>query len=244
MGKTGTSALASLFPGVACGHEPEAEALIEAILDYEAGRSGWPRLVEAVVARDARLGLEIDVSNLNVFILDLLVKLAPDARFVLTVRDPWSWLDSIVNHYASRPPTSRWRAFAEHRFGAGDAAHPPEERVLAELGLHPLGGYLGYWRAHLEKALATVPAERLLVVPTDRIVAEAERIATFGGFAAANVDRTRLREYRNPAKQPIVQGVPKDHLDALVRLHCDPLAERLFPAIRSAEDAGLRPTRG
>jgi hypothetical protein len=77
------------------------------------------------------------------------------------------------------------------------------------------------------------------VVRTERIAAEAERIAEFGGLAAVHVDRTRIHEYRNPAKQPILQRIPRAHLDAQVRTHCEPLVSRFFPEIRSAPDAGI-----
>lgn len=241
MGKTGTNALASLFTGVLADHEPEADRLIEALLDYERGRSDWRALRDFVVDRDRRLGLTVDVSNLNVFLVDLLLELDPGAKFVLTIRDPWSWLDSIVNHYLRRPPTEQWRAFADHRFGRSGDPHPAEETALADAGPYPLAGYLGYWRAHMAKALDTVPADRLLVVRTERIVAEAARIAEFGGLPAARVDRSAIHEYRNPAKRPILQEISREHLDEQVRLHCEPLLSQFFPECRGAADAVADP---
>ena len=126
MGKTGTNVLASMFAGVPAAHEPEAGDVIETLLDYEAGRRDWRALRNFVVDRDRRLGLAVDVSNLNIFLVDLLLELDPQARFVLTIRDPWSWLDSIVNQYLRREPTAQWRAVADHRFGSDRDAHPPE----------------------------------------------------------------------------------------------------------------------
>lgn len=229
-GKTGTNALASLFTGVPAAHEAEAETVIDAVLEYEAGRSDWRRLRDVAAARDERLGLAVDVSNVNIFLVDLLVAMDPDARFVLTIRDPRSWLDSILNHYLRHPPTARWRAFAEHRFSSGRPGHPPEERGLADLGLHPIGGHLDYWRSHLEKAIEAVPADRLLIVATDRIAAEAARIAAFAGLPADAADPARVREYRNPAKRPILERIPRDHLDSEVRRHCGAMLARFFPA--------------
>jgi hypothetical protein len=238
-GKTGTNVLASMFTGIPASHEPEAASVIEAILGYESGRIDWRDLRDFVAERDRRLGLAIDVSNLNIFLIDFLLQMAPGAVFVLTVRDPYSWLDSILNHYLSRPPIAEWRDLAGHRFAHGRLTHPPEERVLFENGLFPLAGYLSYWRAHIEKAFATVPPERLLVVRTDRIADEAERIALFAGFPATVVDRSRIHEYRNLHKQPILQRIPRRHLVEQVRRHCEPFASRLFPEIEFPEDAGF-----
>lgn len=239
LGKTGTNALASVFTGVPAAHEAEAETVIDAVLEYDAGRSDWRRLRDVVVARDGRLGLAVDVSNVNIFLVDLLVALAPDARFVLTIRDPWSWLDSIMNHYLRRPPTARWKAFAERRFGLDGAAHPAEERALRELGLHPLAGYLSYWREHIRKALDTVPAGRLLVIRTERIAPEAERVAEFAGIANEHVDRSAIREYRNPQRLDLLPRIPRDHLESQVRRHCEPLLGHLFPDRCTPEGAGI-----
>lgn len=238
-GKTGTNVLASMFTGLAAAHEAEAAAVIGAVLGYEAGRIDWRCLRDFIAERDRRLGLAVDVSNLNIFLVDILVGMAPDAAFVLTVRDPYSWLDSILNHYLRRPPTDVWRDFAEHRFAPEHRSYPPEESGLVEAGLFPLAGYLSYWRAHIDKAFTAVPADRLLVVRTDRIAVEAERVAEVAGFSAAHVDRSRINEYRNPDKRPILDRIPRGHLVEQVRRHCEPLASRLFPEIRSPEDAGV-----
>ena len=229
MGKTGTHALASLFAPVRAAHEAEAARAIDLILAYEAGTADWRDMRRFVLDRDQRLGLTVDVSNLNLFFVDVWLAVAPDTRFVLTVREPRSWLDSILNHYLCRPPTDAWRAFAARRFGHDDAPHPAEEQVLADAGLHPLDGYLSYWRTHMEKALGTVPAERLLVVPFDRIATEAARIATFAGLSAADIDPSRINEYRNPAKRPILDQIPSSHVESCIRRWCGPFMGMFAP---------------
>ncbi len=238
LGKTGTNVLASIFTGLSAAHEPEAPKVIESILGYDSGRIDWRYLRDFVAARDRRLGLAVDVSNLNVFLLDLLVQMAPRAVFVLTIRDPYSWLDSILNHYLCRPPNASWRDFAMYRFGLEHQLHPPEERALADSGLFSLAGYLSYWRAHIDKALVAVPAERLLVVRTEQIASEAERIALFAGFPDSVVDRSRIQEYRNYDRRPILQSIPRCHLIEQVRMHCEPIASRFFPEIGFSEDEG------
>lgn len=236
-GKTGTNVLASIFTELPTAHEPEAAALITTILKYTAGRVDWRCLRDLIAERDRRLGLTVDVSNLNVFLLDLLVEMAPDAVFVLTIRDPYSWLDSMLNHYLRHTPSDLWKDFSIYRFTREPKLHPPEESVLAENGLFSLAGYLSYWRAHIEKVLAAVPTERLYIVRTDRIASEANNIAKFAGFPTTVVDRSRVHEYRNPDKLPILQRIPQKHLEEQVRMHCEPLASRLFPETGSLADA-------
>jgi len=238
-GKSGTNALASLFTGVPTAHEAEPEPVIHAVLDYAAGRSDWRSLQTLVLERDRRLALSVDISNLNIFLVDLLCQVSPDSRFILTIRDCYSWLDSLLNHYLRIPPTAAWRAFADWRFQRGQFSYPAAEQILEEKGLYTLAGYLSYWTAHVSKALAAVPAERLLIVRTDQIVDRALEIATFGGFGRAQLTSGDIHEYRNPLKQRIVQEISVAHLQKQVHIHCGPLMERFFPEIGSPADAGL-----
>jgi len=76
---------------------------------------------------------------------------------------------------------------------------------------NPLAGCLGSWRAHLDKVLDTVPADRLLVVRTERLAAEAGRIAEFGGLAAAHVDRVGMVVvYDSLARQHVIRPLTHD----------------------------------
>jgi hypothetical protein len=238
-GKSGTHALASLFTGIAAAHEPETDPLIGTVLDHVSGRCGWEAIDALARDRDARLGLVVDVSNINIFLVDLLVRIAPDARFVLTIRDPYSWLDSLLNHYLRVTPTAAWRAFADYRFRPDDFPHPPAERILEHSGLYPLAGYLGYWNAHLSKAIEAVPPDRLLIVRTNDIAARASEIASFAGLDEGTVDSSRIDEFRNPHKSRIIEEIPSEHVQEQVERHCGPLMRRFFPEIRSPTDAGL-----
>jgi hypothetical protein len=239
MGKSGTHALASLFKGIAVAHEPEAEPLIRTILDHVSGHCGWEALDALVRDRDARLNLVVDVSNVNIFIVDLLMRIDPDARFVLTIRDCYSWLNSFLNHYLRVNPTATWRAFAEYRFRKDDAAYPPAEHILEKNGLYQLEGYLGYWHAHLSKAIEAVPPSRLFVVRVNEIGVRASEIAAFAGFDVGTVDPSRINEFRNPKKCRIIEEIPRAHLLEQVDRHCRSLMQQFFPEIRTPMDAGV-----
>ena len=63
------------------------------------------------------------------------------------------------------------------RFGNHGATWRKPEEVLRRHGLYQLDGYLGYWKRHNTTVLDSVPADRLLVVRTDRITQEAFRVA-------------------------------------------------------------------
>ena len=141
--------------------------------------------------------------------------------------------------HRSASPTAAWRAFADWRFQRGQFSYPAAEQILEQKGLYTLEGYLSYWNAHVSKALAAVPADRLLIVRTDQIVDRALEIAAFGGFGPAHVVAEGIHEYRNPHKQRIVPEIPVAHLQEQVNAHCGALMQRFFPEIHSPADAGL-----
>ena len=136
-----------------------------------------------LVARDREMALEIDSSWFHGSIVDLLVSEFPNARFVLTIRDCYSWLNSefkrVLHTPSQQPQRVKMRAFV---YNGVATTHAPEERVLKEAGLYPVDNYLARWAAHNEKVLATVPRERLLVVRTQEIRARANEIADFAGL--------------------------------------------------------------
>src|SRR5436190_16002112 len=97
-GKSGTHSVAEMFSrNVRAQHEPEALELIDKILDRHFGRITEAEWTEWLRARDRRLALEVDSSHLNLDLLDFLLHEFPDARFLLTIRDCYSWLNSMFN---------------------------------------------------------------------------------------------------------------------------------------------------
>src|SRR5690242_8561408 len=182
--KSGTHSIASMFSrNVRKGHEKEALEFIAAFFRWHEGRMTEREYRDWLAARDRELALEIESSWLHGLIVDLLVSEFPQARFVLTIRDCYSWLNSEfkrVLHTPSRQPERvKLRAFV---YNGVATMHAPEEQVLKEAGLYPMDNYLARWTAHNEKVLAAVPRERLLVVRTDQIQARAHEIADFAGL--------------------------------------------------------------
>lgn len=235
--KSGTQSIATMFDGVLRSrHEPEAAQLIGRILDRAADRieeEAWRRYV---LERDRRLYLEVDSSQLNFFLLEILVGEFEKAKFVLTIRDPYSWLDSFINHSMLGAGGAHWVSFRELRFGAGIFVHPPQERVLQERDLYTLDGYLSYWTSHNEKVLRSVPAERLMVVRTDQITQQARRIAEFAGLGPEVVRLERSHVHQNPIKQGILRQIDRDYLEEKIHKHCITLMQRFFPEIKSLAD--------
>jgi hypothetical protein len=230
-----------MFSGnVRAGHEKQALELIEIFFQWREGRIGEREVVDWIHARDRTLALEVDSSWLNVLIIDFLTREFADARFVLAIRDCYSWLNSefkrVLNTPSQKSQRTKLRKFLHD---PENAAHSPEEKVLKGLGLHTLDGYLSHWAAHNEKVLATVPGDKLLVIRTEQIRTRALEIADFAGLPRYALRLHRTHEYQNPVPRNIVREIDRNFLEKKVQQHCRPLMTRFFPEIKTLDDATL-----
>jgi hypothetical protein len=237
--KSGTHSISEMFvEPLRSGHEIEYHRLAGKIMDASSGRITAQHFRKWILRRDRRIRLDVDSSTLNFFILDVLLADFPDARFVLTLRDCYSWLNSMANHSA-RYPQKHWQPFRDFRFRPDLHVHAAGERVFKENGLHTLEGYLSYWARHNQESLAKIPAERLMVVRTDQISDRAAEIARFAGLAPGCINPNQTHGFQNPAKRDFLAELDQDYLETKVREHCRPLMARFFPEITSLQAASL-----
>lgn len=241
MAKSGTHSLCAMFSkNVRAGHEVQALELIDKILDWHHGRISRTEMAAWIRARDRELALEVDSAGLNFWIHGILLHEFPDARFVLTIRDCYSWLNSYINHLLRFPEAdSRWTKLRELRLGSKTCTYEPGEHLFQEKNLHSLDAHLSHWKRHNTEVLAKVPAERLLVVRTDQIGRRAFEIADFARLPRRSVQPQRTHEYQNPVKQEILRQIDRDFLEQKVEQHCRPLMTRFFPEIKSLDDVKL-----
>ena len=210
--KGGTRSLAGLFGRYRSAHEAAAASTIEAL----AAAAQEPAIVcdwtEWVRRRDVETGrLECDSSQLNAWYVEALVTAFPEAKFVLTLREPLSWLRSFVDHRLARGLSPVWASLQELRFGRGKVAR---EGLLADYGLPELEALLGYWREHHQRVLASVPKERLVVVPLERLEASREAIARFVGVPAGTLEVGSARLNEAGARFAVVERLPQAWLES------------------------------
>ena len=240
--KSGTRSLGRMFSGnVRAAHEPRVLPLIDKFFDWHGGRVSEPEMSAWLRARDREMALEVDSSWLNVLMLDLLLREFPEARFILTIRDCYSWLNSTLNHsvrFRKVSPAQRVKA-RDFVFRRGGFVHAPEERILREGGFYTLDGYFSGWAAHNGQVLARVPPERLLVVRTDQIRHRAGEIADFAGLPRRAIRLQRTHEFQNPDKKDMLRKLDRDFLERKVEQRCRPLMTQFFPEIKSLDDARL-----
>ena len=230
--KSGTHSIAALFEdGFRSVHEPENQQVIDLIMSYKAGKIGDKSVCRFLIRRDRRLCLDVDSSQLNIFFIDKLVKLFPKSKFIFTIRNPYDWLDSFINHQLSRNCSASWKKWRDWRFRPDKYSFSEKESVLKQKGLYTLDGYLSYWAYHNLKVIETVPDDRLLVIKTDEISQSVGKIAAFAKIAESDLNSERSFVYKAKGKFYILNEIDKEYLEYKIKQHCGFLLEKFFPGI-------------
>lgn len=241
--KSGTHSLDRILGHYRAFHEPERERFMGIIMARADGAISNSRARDEVRKLDRRKWLEFNSSYLNYFLLDLLLDAFPQAKFVLTIRDCYSWLDSIFNELLARPHGEYQTRF--HRWYAESLSLKPHEKgdqVLSEHGLWPLDGWLRVWSQHNARVLALVPDDRLLIIRTPDIRRDMPRLAEFLDISPDTLDATRSHEYKAERKLGLLSRIDEEYLSACVDARCGDLMRRFFPEIRRLSDVpGYQP---
>jgi hypothetical protein len=241
MEKTGTFSMHITFhQHYRSAHEPEFRFLTYKILAFVNGKIDKSELTRYVKQRERRLGLEMDSSCLNYFLIDILVKEFSEAKFILTIRDCYSWLNSLINHYATYPQLRNWLRhywvrFDKFRFKADRFQHTKPEKILADNKLETLDGYFSYWAEYNSKILATVPKDRLFVVKTSEINQNIEKMEEFLEIIPGTLP---THVHTNVGKQKInlLSKIDPKFLEEKANFHCKELMDKYFPEIKGFKD--------
>jgi hypothetical protein len=206
-------------------HEPEARELTDLFLKTRNNPQSDQALSRYFRKRDRRLWLELESSHFDYLFIDVLVREFPKARFILTIRDWYSWLDSVINHQLSGP----WGKLEEIRFEPQKFRYAPEEEALKMRGLYPLDSYLTYWVSHNQKILSAVPPNRLLVIQTNQIERKIQALADFLAIPAKTLDPKKSHSYAAKRKFDVLTRMDKGYLESKAGQCCQPLMNMYFP---------------
>jgi len=229
VGKTGTHSMAAIFSRHHAVHEADFYRTLMIANRISKGETGQG--IERIIReRDERLFLEMEASHLLIDFVPALVRVYPEARFILTIRDPYSWMESTLNQtlrvqHRPRPPVVG--EFFLRRNGPPSSA--PEEAHIAAMGLPSLDGMMGYYARAYSMLLDAVPQERLLVMRTPEIGKRLPEIAAFAGVPVQSLKPEAAHRYRGVVKAKLLQALPPDYLRGIVEKHASVLIARYFP---------------
>lgn len=239
--KSGTHSMASIFSeSYRSAHEEAYGALIERYLSWRGGQISAESFRDFLSDHDRFAWLEMDSSHVHIEYIDLLVELFPKAKFILTIRDCFSWLESFLNHSINYPDNEMWKRLYRWQYGKRHFSYESSEAVLKEYSFFPLKSYFSTWDAHNRRAINVVPSERLLVVRTSDISRQIDQLASFLEVTPSSLSVAKSHSFKAPKKQHILSSMDHDYVKQVAQTHCGELMNRYF----SDEDYLERLLRG
>lgn len=230
--KSGTQSIARVFGAhYRVAHQPTSDEVVSYAARKATGAVSSRAIVRWLRRRDRHLWLDLESSHVLHYLIGDLAATFAEARFILTVRDCYSWLESEINeHLGPGAKKEPWRTAYALRYGQWPASR--RDLPLLELGLAPLGAYLEYWSAHLDRVCEAVPADRLLIVRTDEIRSDLGTIAGFMGVPVTNLDSDKVHVHRRPETRiRLWENLDHAYLADLVDRHCHRWMTALFPEV-------------
>jgi hypothetical protein len=225
--KTGTTTIATMFSSSYLSrHEQEVQRTNGLVIDYLENKIIKEDLWEKLVERDKRLNLEMESSHPLGYLSKDLSLLFPNSLFIVTIREPMSWLKSRLNfHYKVHPKD--WEEYRHYFWTLRNEGYSPEEAVLKNYGLCSLDVYLSQYADHYRRVLEGVPEERRLLVKTKEINQKIPEIAKFLGTNPKKIIESHSKHSEN--KITPLDEINENYVKERILYHCSNLITKFFP---------------
>jgi len=235
LSKTGTHSMAGLFVNHRAEHHPDAHTRLELAMAYLNGEVNAASATEVLRRRDHLLGLEMESSTLAGTLIEPMVAACPEKKFILTMRDVYSWCDSWLDHNINDPPapSSLFGQLDLIRLRVTDFAPTRYDAPLVERGFPSLACYFQLWTSHNTRVLEAVPSTRLLVVKTGEIRDRIPDIARWAGVPPETLRADRSWLFAAPKKHGLLAVLDRSYVLETAERYCGDLMRRYF-----ADDEG------
>jgi hypothetical protein len=235
LSKTGTHSMAGLFVNHRSEHHPDAHTRLELAMAYLKGEVNAASATEVLRRRDHLLGLEMESSTLAGTLIEPMVAACPEKKFILTMRDVYSWCDSWLDHNVNDPPapSSLFGQLDLIRLRVTEFAPTRYDAPLVERGFPSLACYFQLWTSHNTRVLEAVPSTRLLVVKTGEIRDRIPDIARWVGVPPETLRADRAWLFAAPKKHGLLAVLDRSYVRETAERYCGDLMRRYF-----ADDEG------
>ena len=235
--KAGTASLVGLLSAnYRAAHEPERAETLEVILREARGEISSAAMRSYLHDRAARLDLEYDVAWANQFIIDHLLSVFPTARFIVLIRDCYTWLRSIMVHLVGRDVPRDVLDFLRWWFKPELHPHNPHDQILADLGLFSIAAYLYAWNRHVDTCTGSIPVDQRLMLRTHELDSSHQRLAEFLQIPVGSLDSASGHRNRGTWSERIESLVEPAYIDDMVHSLCGANMQLHFPEIGSIHD--------
>lgn len=207
-------------------HEPDIAVTNHAIIDFLEGKTSRDDIKAFISKRDKQLGLELESTHSLAYISSELAEIFPQARFIVTVRDPWAWIHSRINfHHRIKP--AEWEEYRQY-FWMDKAHHyEPQEALLKERDLAPLDVYLQQYQEHYVLLEKNLPKERCLYLKTEEVSNSLDQMTDFLGLKPGSLQNRKTNTQAN--KETFISEIDEHYLRQKVWSNCQQLITDYYP---------------
>jgi hypothetical protein len=205
-------------------HEPNVEDLTKTVEKVILGELQPQEIKDWLYSRDKQLNLEIEASHPLGYLAPWLPEVFPQARFVITIRDPLTWLKSRLNFHYYKTPEA-WQRYRDFIWGRHHSGYEPEEAALQELGLYSLNAYLKQYSEQYKILFSHLPRDRTLVIQTEHLNSSIKTLALFLEFEPTTI----VQKHENivTVDTNIIDSLPSAFVARRIRENCGWLHEHL-----------------
>jgi transcriptional regulator with XRE-family HTH domain len=233
IGKSGTMSLARIFSRYSSWHEFLLELTMRHVYSASDGEIDDAAMDGYLKSRDRLGNLELDSAGFHATYIERLVRLFPNARFVVTIRDCYSWLDSFLDtmlDFAPTLPDWRFDGFYNRKFGITREVVSSSAKLSAEIP-RILDKLLEAWAYPNRRVLAAVPESKRLIVRTSEISESLPLLAAFVGIAEETLDAEESFSNARPAhlRHHLLETIDEQILEESVSRNCADLMRTIFP---------------
>lgn len=233
--RTGTLSLARLFkPKYRVEHEPYYPELIPMLYKRHVKKINFENCEKRVEKIDNKKRLEVNVSHVMVYILEELKEIFENAKFIVTIRHPKQWLNSMLDRLVKVRPKKfkynhpgkvwkKWRKLSlnidisEKEYGEKSGLYRPKKYVK---------NYLQYWSWHYNKVIQTLPCRRTLFILTKEINESQERISNFLKIDEKNL-KNKSHSHKTKESYNHTEKINSRYLKEMIKKECDKTIKKL-----------------
>lgn len=199
--RSGTHSVTNLFrSNFRADHEPFAGATVKVIESLYQNRIDSSKIKNHLVIRDNILQLEIESAHyLHQFVPEL-VTIFPDSKFILTVREPKSWLESEMNKNFKSKKGGIWSRLETVRYGRYNNKYE-SDALKGIQGVYPISSYLQYYTDHIKFVLNHVPEDRLLILDTFALKENIDLISDFTSADSRELNVKKIHSAKRRTKE-------------------------------------------
>jgi hypothetical protein len=233
LSKTGTHSIAGIFENYRSEHHPGADVRLPLAIAWLNNGIRLDQARKILKQQDRLMWLEVESSSLAGILIRPLIEACPDKKFILTMRDVYSWCDSWLDHNINSPPndSSPWGKLDRVRLRVESFRPTRHDGPLIEHGFPPLAAYFQLWRSHNDLVLESIPNDRLLVVKTQDIVAQIPSMAEWLGIHADTLVPSRGWLFAAPKRHGTLAKLDPVYVRETADAHCGNLMQQYFPDI-------------